>query len=130
MPDRNLRQPTPSTFQPNSSPFTIFLRNHKCALWIAILTITLLWGYAWVLMKEGIAYMGPFTFSAFRFGTGSITMLFVVWTLKTGLPPKTTMKQLILLRYLQNIVLVFVRLYGSRFVDCGQLFGLPFSMPF
>lgn len=129
MPDRNQRQSTPYNFQPNSSPFTIFLRNHKWALWIAILTITLLWGYAWVLMKEGIAYMGPFTFSAFRFGTGSITMLFVVWTLKTGLPPKHTWKHLIIVGILQTSVVFLLVMYGLRFVDAGKSSVLLYSMP-
>ncbi|MFD1849064.1 EamA family transporter [Oceanobacillus bengalensis] len=54
--------------------FLSILQKRKSFLWSFIVVITLLWGYAWVLMKEAHHYMEPFTFSSFRFGIGTITL--------------------------------------------------------
>lgn len=48
--------------------------KHRWLLWRIIITITLLWGYGWVAMKGALAYMGPFTFRAFRFTIGSLNL--------------------------------------------------------
>lgn len=129
MPVHNQTQATPNNIQTNPSPFITFLKNNKWALWTAIIIITLLWGYAWVLMKEAITYIGPFTFSALRFGTGSVTMLLVVWALKTGLPPKHAWKHLIIVGILQTSIVFLLVMYGLRFVDAGKSSVLLYSMP-
>lgn len=128
MPDKEQATAT-SENHTNPTSFITILKNHKWALWTAIIIITLLWGYAWVLMKEAINYMGPFTFSAFRFGTGSVTMLLVIWALKTGLPPKHAWKHLIIVGILQTSVVFLLVMYGLRFVDAGKSSVLLYSMP-
>lgn len=109
--------------------FTSILHNHKWALWILIITITVLWGYAWVLMKASLDYMGPFTFTAFRFGIGSLTLLFIVWVLKLGIPRKKYWKPLILVGLLQTAAVFLLVMYGLRFVDAGKSSVLLYSMP-
>ncbi|WP_373893425.1 DMT family transporter [Virgibacillus natechei] len=103
--------------------------KNKVVIWSLILIITLLWGYAWVLMKEVLAYMGPFTFSAFRFGTGAITLLLVVWILKMGLPPRRYWKHLIVVGILQTSIVFLLVMYGLEFVDAGKSSVLLYSMP-
>lgn len=109
--------------------FKGILPKNKALLWLLILTITILWGYAWVLMKEVLTYMGPFTFSAFRFGTGSLTLLVLVWLLKIGLPPKQYWKHLIIVGILQTSIVFLLVMYGLRFVDAGKSSVLLYSMP-
>ncbi|MUV37219.1 putative cystine transporter YijE [Lentibacillus sp. JNUCC-1] len=112
-----------------TSAFITYLQQHKWALVLAILIVTLLWGYAWVLMKQALDYMGPFTFSAFRFATGSITLLIVIWIRKTGLPPKQYWKHLTLVGLLQTSIVFLLVMYGLKFVDAGKSSVLLYSMP-
>lgn len=109
--------------------FKTFLPDKKAYLWLLILVITLLWGYAWVLMKESLTYMGPFTFSAFRFGTGAVTLLLVVWILKIGFPPKKYWKHLIIVGILQTGIVFLLVMYGLKFVGAGKASVLLYSMP-
>ncbi len=98
-------------------------------MWLLILTVTILWGYAWVLMKEVLAYMGPFTFSSFRFGTGSIVLLLIVWLSQKGFPLKKYWKQLLIQGILQTSIVFLLVMYGLRFVDAGKSSVLLYSMP-
>lgn len=113
----------------DNESFTSILHNHKWALWVLIITITVLWGYAWVLMKASLDYMGPFTFTAFRFAIGSLTLLFIVWIFKLGIPLKKYWKPLILVGLLQTAAVFLLVMYGLRFVDAGKSSVLLYSMP-
>ncbi|GAB3799086.1 DMT family transporter [Virgibacillus kimchii] len=105
------------------------LQKNKALLWLLIICITLIWGYAWVLMKASLQYMGPFTFSAFRFSIGAVTLLLVIWLLKTGLPPKKYIKHIILIGLLQTSAVFLLVMYGLLFVDAGKSSVILYSMP-
>src|SRR5690625_4361192 len=109
--------------------FMSILHTHKWALWILIIMITVLWGYAWVLMKASLAYMGPFTFTACRFATGSLTLIFIVWFLQLGLPPRRYWKHLIVVGLLQTSAVFLLVMYSLLFVDAGKSSVLLYSMP-
>lgn len=108
--------------------FSIFQTN-KLALWGLIILITILWGYAWVHMKASLDYMGPFTFTAFRFSVGALTLIIVMWVMKLGLPPKGYWKHLILVGLLQTSAVFLLVMYGLRFVEAGKSSVLLYSMP-
>ncbi|GAB4073219.1 DMT family transporter [Barrientosiimonas marina] len=114
-------------FQQNA--FVTFLHKNRWALWLLILLVILLWGYAWVFMKLSLNYMGPFTFSAFRFGVGAVTMLLVIWLSRTGLPPRHQWKHFIVVGILQTTIVYLLIMYGLRFVDAGKSSVLLYSMP-
>jgi drug/metabolite transporter (DMT)-like permease len=60
-----------------------------CRRWlppIALFVLTLVWGYAWILAKQGLAYAPPFAFAAERC-VGSAIALFIALRL-TGRPLK------------------------------------------
>jgi drug/metabolite transporter (DMT)-like permease len=105
------------------------LKRNRLLLWLLIILITLIWGYAWVLMKASLQYMGPFTFSAFRFGIGAVTLLLVIWLLKIGLPPKKYIKHIILIGLLQTSAVFLLVMYGLLFVDAGKSSVILYSMP-
>ncbi|MEI3607373.1 DMT family transporter [Pseudogracilibacillus sp. SE30717A] len=105
------------------------LPNNKWMLGSLIIIITVLSGYGWVVMKEVLAYMGPFTFNAFRFGIGSLTLLVIVWILKVGVPPKKYWKPLIIVGLLQTSAVFILVMYGLGFVDAGKSSVLLYSMP-
>ncbi|MGJ9385725.1 DMT family transporter [Salipaludibacillus sp. CF4.18] len=103
--------------------------NKKWIVWVGILTITILWGYAWVLMKASLEYMGPFTFSSFRFGVGAITLLLLCWVLKLGLPQKRYWKHLLIIGTLQTSVVFLLVMFALMFVGAGKSSVLLYSMP-
>ncbi len=43
--------------------------------WLALAALSLIWSYNWIVMKQALAYAGPFTFSALRY-VGGTTVLF------------------------------------------------------
>ncbi|GGJ87132.1 putative transporter YoaV [Lentibacillus kapialis] len=105
------------------------IMKNKWVIWGLILLITVIWGYAWVFMKASLNFMGPFAFSAFRFGTGAITLLLAVWLLKAGRPPRSMWKHLIIVGLLQTTVVFTFVMYGMQFVDAGKSSVLLYSMP-
>lgn len=96
---------------------------------LLILSITLLWGYAWVLMKLSLAYMGPFTFSALRFVVGAIALLIVLFLSRIKPPPKKYYKHFIVVGLLQTTVLYLFLMYGLKFVGIGKSSVIAYSMP-
>ncbi|MBD1381452.1 DMT family transporter [Bacillus sp. IB182487] len=105
------------------------LLNNKWIIWFLILLITVIWGYAWVLMKASLQFMGPFTFSALRFGVGSLTLLIILFVMGGGVPPKKQLKHLIIVGLLQTTIVFLLVMYGLRFVDAGKSSVLLYSMP-
>lgn len=105
------------------------LLKNKWVVWGLMLLITVIWGYAWVFMKVSLNFMGPFTFSALRFGTGAATLLLVVWLVKAGKPPRSMWKHLIVVGLLQTTIVFTFVMYGMQFVDAGKSSVLLYSMP-
>src|SRR5699024_614818 len=91
--------------------------------------ITLLWGYAWVLMKEALTYMGPFTFATFRFAIGSLVLLFLVWLAKNKFPLRQYWQPLLIQGILQTSITFLLVMYGLLFVGAGKSSVLLYSMP-
>lgn len=109
--------------------FIKLLKKNKIFIWIFILVITLIWGYAWVVMKQSLNYMGPYTFSAYRFIAGTITLLLVVWLTKQHIPLKKYWKQLAFLGLLQTTVVYLFVMFGLQFIGAGKSSVLLYSMP-
>lgn len=103
----------------------------KSGWWVGslILLVTLIWGYAWVLMKIGLQYMGPFTFSAFRFSVGSVTLLVIASFRKTLLSRKEHIPGFFVVGVLQTTLVFLLVMYGMRFVEAGKSSVLLYSMP-
>ncbi|SFB32416.1 Threonine/homoserine efflux transporter RhtA [Lentibacillus halodurans] len=105
------------------------LLKNRWIVWTLILLITIIWGYAWVFMKASLNFMGPFTFSAFRFGTGAAVLLLAVWLLKKAKPARNMWKHLIIVGILQTTIVFTFVMYGMQFVDAGKSSVLLYSMP-
>ncbi|MET3683592.1 drug/metabolite transporter (DMT)-like permease [Alkalibacillus flavidus] len=105
------------------------LAQSKFIVWSLMITITLIWGYTWVLMKASLDYMGPFTFSSFRFGTGALTLLLIVWITRLGFPPKRYVKPLMAIGFLQTTVVFTLVMFALMFVEAGKSSVLLYSMP-
>lgn len=108
---------------------TLLIKRNRLFISLAILVITLLWGYAWVIMKQSLTYMGPFTFTSFRFMTGTMTLFLIIFLIKRPFPIKTYWKQLLVVGILQTAIVFLLVMYGLRFVDAGKSSVLLYSMP-
>lgn len=106
-----------------------FLTEKKWAVSSLIILVTVVWGYAWVLMKISLDYMGPFTFSAFRFGVGTLTLFLFVFAKRMPLPQRKEWQHLIIIGLLQTTIVFLLVMYGMRFVGAGKSSVILYSMP-
>lgn len=105
------------------------LEKNKLFIWSLILLVTILWGYAWVIMKQSLTYMGPFTFSSLRFLSGVATLLLVIWLTKQHIPLKKYWKQLFIQGLLQTTIVFLFVMFALQFVGAGKASILLYSMP-
>lgn len=105
------------------------ITNNRFFIILAILIVTLLWGYAWVVMKQSIAFMGPFAFTTLRFTIGFLTLFLFVFLMKRSFPLKKYWKQLFILGLLQTTIVFLLVMYSLKFVDAGKSSVLLYSMP-
>ncbi|MEP7043378.1 MAG: EamA family transporter [Dokdonella sp.] len=61
-------------------------RTRRAALLVLLLPI-LLWSYNWIVMKQVLAYIGPFDFSALRYGFGALVLFVVLLSRGESLKP-------------------------------------------
>ena len=54
---------------------------------IALALLTLIWSYNWVVMKQVLAYTGPFTFSALRYVLGTVVLFLALVVRGESLKP-------------------------------------------
>jgi len=105
------------------------LLQRKWVVYVLILLITLIWGYGWVLMKEALRYMGPFSFSALRFGVGSVILFMIMFFMKMKRPPKEQLGHIVIVGLLQTAVVYLLVMYALHFVEAGKSSVLLYSMP-
>jgi drug/metabolite transporter (DMT)-like permease len=67
-------------------PVTPLATSRHAAL-IALALLTLIWSYNWVVMKEVLAYTGPFTFSALRYVLGTAVLFLALLVRGESLKP-------------------------------------------
>lgn len=54
---------------------------------LALIVLVLVWGYSWIIMKEVLAYAGPFDFSALRYSGGAIVLFLLLAVRGDSLKP-------------------------------------------
>jgi drug/metabolite transporter (DMT)-like permease len=65
---------------------TVPARARRSALLVLLLPI-LLWSYNWIVMKQVLAWIGPFDFSALRYGFGALVLFGVLLVRGESLKP-------------------------------------------
>lgn len=63
---------------------------------IALIALSCIWGYNWVVMKECLKYAGPFDFAALRSFIGALSLFIVMIWMRKPLRPKELMMTVIL----------------------------------
>jgi drug/metabolite transporter (DMT)-like permease len=97
---------------------------------LALALLSLIWGYNWVAMKIGLAYAGPFDFSALRFTLASACLLpFILFSGERPLPARGERLALALLGVMlaANFGLTMTALKWS---GVGRIAVIVYTMPF
>jgi len=97
---------------------------------IVMLGFTILtWGYSWVLMKQSLQYMQPFTFIALRHAVAVAALL--PFLLFHGSSTKGYIKnpKLLFLGLLQTTAMMGFIIYGMKFVTAGKTSVIVYTMP-
>jgi len=95
---------------------------------IALAVMSLIWGYNWVVMKEGLSYCGPFDFAALRVFFAAICLFgILVW--RGGVRPKLV-KETVLLGLLSTTLGMGLPMWALAGGGAGKTAVLLYTMPF
>lgn len=97
---------------------------------MALALLSIIWGYNWVVMKQAMAYSGPFTFSAFRFGIGALSLAPVLFF--QGTPFRVPRREWKTVAWLSFLLVVNFGLVGTALIvgGAGKISVLVYTMPF
>ncbi|HEY6545482.1 MAG TPA: DMT family transporter [Dokdonella sp.] len=95
----------------------------------ALAIVTLVWSYNWIVMKQALAYSGPFAFSAWRYLLGTLVLFAVLLARRASLRPPP-MLPTVMIGLAQTTG--FQLLVQSALVEggAGRTALLAYTMPF
>jgi drug/metabolite transporter (DMT)-like permease len=95
----------------------------------ALILLSVLWGYNWVVMKYALLDAGPFQFGAMRTFFGALCLMLVMWAMKKPLKPKEW-PTLIMLGVLQTCGFTGLIIWALVHGGAGKTAVLTYTMPF
>jgi drug/metabolite transporter (DMT)-like permease len=94
-----------------------------------MVVLTLIWGYAWVVAKVGLAYSGPFDFAALRVLVGVLTL--GLWLVATGrLARPILLADAAIIGLVQTAAFLILNTWALVDSGPGKTSILVFTMPF
>lgn len=96
---------------------------------VALIVLTIIWGYNWVVMKSALQYAGPFQFAALRVFLGALVLFVVIYATKRpmGLKEFPTM---LVLGLLQTVGFTGLLIWALVEGGAGKTAVLTYTMPF
>ncbi len=95
----------------------------------ALILLSVLWGYNWVVMKYALLDAGAFQFGAMRTFLGALCLMLVMWAMKKPLKPKE-LPMLIVLGILQTCGFTGLIIWALVHGGAGKTAVLTYTMPF
>ena len=95
----------------------------------ALILLSVLWGYNWVVMKYALLDAGAFQFGAMRTFLGALCLMLVMWAMKKPLKPKE-LPMLIVLGVLQTCGFTGLIIWALVHGGAGKTAVLTYTMPF
>jgi len=95
----------------------------------ALILLSVLWGYNWVVMKYALLDAGAFQFGAMRTFLGALCLMLVMWEMKKPLKPKE-LPMLIVLGVLQTCGFTGLIIWALVHGGAGKTAVLTYTMPF
>lgn len=96
---------------------------------LALMILTVIWGYNWVVMKSALAYAGAFQFAALRTFIGALCLFALLFVLRRPFRVKE-IPTLILLGLLQTSGFTGVLIWALVEGGAGKTAVLTYTMPF
>ncbi len=104
-------------------------KSTKLKAFGALMLLSLLWGYNWVVMKYALLDAGPFQFGALRTFLGALCLMLVLCVMKKPLRPREV-PTLILLGILQTCGFTGLIIWALVHGGAGKTAVLTYTMPF
>jgi len=95
----------------------------------ALIVLTIIWGYNWVVMKSALQYAGPFQFAALRVFLGAVVLFVVIYATKRPLGLKEFPTMLVL-GLLQTVGFTGLLIWALVEGGAGKTAVLTYTMPF
>ena len=95
----------------------------------ALMVLTIIWGYNWVVMKSALAYAGAFQFAALRTVIGALCLFAVLLVMRKPLRVKE-LPTLILLGLMQTSGFTGLLIWALVEGGAGKTAVLTYTMPF
>ena len=96
---------------------------------LALVVLSLIWGYNWVVMKQVIQYVDPFDFAAIRTLLGAMVLFLVL--ILTRRPMKiVALRQVVVLGLLQTGAFTALIQWALVAGGAGKTAVLVYTMPF
>lgn len=111
-----------------SSPLHQKSGSHWRAV-LALIVLSVIWGYNWVVMKEALLYSGPFDFASLRTLLGAFSLFCVVLLMRKPLRPKK-FGWTLLLGLLQSTGFIGFAMWALVKGGAGKTAVLVYTMPF
>ncbi|HEY0841429.1 DMT family transporter [Methylotenera sp.] len=96
---------------------------------VALIVLTIIWGYNWVVMKSALQYAGPFQFAALRVFFGAVVLFVVIYATKRPLGLKEFPTMLVL-GLLQTVGFTGLLIWALVEGGAGKTAVLTYTMPF
>ena len=96
---------------------------------LALALLALIWGYNWVVMKIGLEYAQPFTFSALRTLLGALSLFALLIVMRRPLRPPA-LGHTIVIGLLQTTGFVGLLMWALESGGAGKTSVLTYTMPF
>ena len=104
-------------------------RKNTIRAFIALMLLTLIWGYNWVVMKSALQYAGAFQLAALRVGLGALCLFILLAILRKPFTVKEV-PTLILLGVLQTCGFTGLLIWALVSGGAGKTAVLTYTMPF
>lgn len=107
-----------------------FARKYQVqSAFVALMLLSMIWGYNWVVMKVALRYCGPFSFGALRTFLGALSLFFVLFVRGGSFLPKY-LPEVILLGLLQTTGFIGFMMWALVAGGAGKTAVLVYTMPF
>ncbi len=95
----------------------------------ALIALSCLWGYNWVVMKEALKYSGPFDFAALRMVVGVVCLFGLLLWRRKSIRPKRPL-QTFVLGFVGTTVTIGAVTWALALGSVGRTAILVYTMPF
>lgn len=107
----------------------LIARHTRFAAVVALILLSLIWGYNWVVMKVALRYASPFTFAALRTGIAAASLFAILAMLRRPLRPVKP-AGLAWLGLLQTTGFIGFTMWALVSGAAGKTAVLVYTMPF